>query len=104
MAKGARRNISTWRKIHKLGTSDDELDFAYAEIIATAMDYRVDKGITQSELAKRSGLTSSMISKIEAQHSVPTLKSFLKYLRGLDLDWAFVIREKVSSDKEENTP
>jgi ribosome-binding protein aMBF1 (putative translation factor) len=89
-----RRNVSTWRKIHELGTSDDELDFAYAEILATAMDYRVKKGISQNELAKRSGLTSSMISKIESQHSVPTLKSFLKYMRGLELDWAFIVRKK----------
>ncbi len=91
-----RRYGSTWRKIHKLGSSDDELDIAYAEILATAVDYRINKGITQNELAKRSGLTSSMISKIESQHSVPTLKSFLKYMRGLDLDWAFVIRKNGS--------
>lgn len=88
-----RRNVSTWRKIHELGNSDDEMDIAYAEILATAMDYRVKKGISQNELAKRSGLTSSMISKIESQHSVPTLKSFLKYMRGLELDWAFVIKK-----------
>ncbi|MEB9982047.1 helix-turn-helix transcriptional regulator, partial [Bacillus cereus] len=87
------RNVSTWRKIHELGNSDDEMDIAYAEILATAMDYRVKKGIPQNELAKRSGLTSSMISKIESQHSVPTLKSFLKYMRGLELDWAFVIKK-----------
>jgi hypothetical protein len=35
-----------------------------------------------------------MISKIESQHSIPTLKSFLKYMRGLELDWAFIIRKK----------
>lgn len=90
----AKRNFSTWRKIHKLGKSDDELDIAYAEMIATAMDYRVDNNISQAELAKRSGLSASMISKIESQHSVPTIKTFLKYIRGLDLDWAFVIRKK----------
>lgn len=100
----ARRNFSTWRKIHKLGQSDDELEIAYAEIIATAMDYRVNNGITQSELAKRSGLTASMISKIESQHSVPSVKSFLKYMRGLDLDWAFVIRKKDNDPENENTP
>lgn len=89
----AKRTNSTWIKIYELGQSDDELDVAYAEIIATAMDYRVERGITQSDLAKKSGLTASMISKIESQHSVPSLKSFLKYLRGLDLDWAFKIKK-----------
>lgn len=88
-----RRNVSTWRKIHELGNSDDEMDLAYAEILATAMDYRVKKGISQSELAKRSGLTISVISKIENQHSVPSVKNFLKYIRGLELDWAFIIKK-----------
>uniref|UniRef100_UPI000617DC3B hypothetical protein n=1 Tax=Domibacillus indicus TaxID=1437523 RepID=UPI000617DC3B len=54
-----RRYSTTWKKIHELGSSDEELDVAYAEIIATAMDVRIKLGITQSELAKRSGLTSS---------------------------------------------
>lgn len=89
-----RREKVTWRKIHELGTSDDELDVAYVEMIATAMDFRIKQGITQAELAKRSGLTSSMVSKIESQHSVPTLKTFLKYMRGLELDWAFIVRKK----------
>ncbi|WP_224408427.1 helix-turn-helix domain-containing protein, partial [Afifella sp. IM 167] len=90
----ARRYSTTWKKIYELGASDDELDHAYAEMIATAIDVRVRKGITQTELAKRSGLTTSMISKIESQNSVPTIKTFLKYMRGLDLDWEFVYKQK----------
>ncbi|WP_407919231.1 helix-turn-helix domain-containing protein [Domibacillus indicus] len=35
-----------------------------------------------------------MISKIESGHSVPTLKSFLKYIRALGLDWEFVFSQK----------
>lgn len=89
-----KRKSVTWSKIHELGSSDDELDIAYAEIIATAMDLRIKKGITQTELAQKSGLSSSMISKIESQHSVSTLKNFLKYIRGLDLDWEFVYRSR----------
>lgn len=89
-----RRYGSTWRKIHELGASDDELDVAYAEIIATAMDVRIRKGMTQKDLAEASGLTHSTISKIESQHSVPTLKTFLKYLQGLGLDWSFTYKRK----------
>ena len=95
MSKGKPRHYSsTWHKFVELGSSDDELDRAYGEILATAIDYRIRSGITQAELARKSGLTSSMISKIEAQHSVPTLKSFLKYLRGVELDWAFFERKR----------
>lgn len=77
----------TWIKLFELGRSDDELDVAYARVVATIIDYRIKKGLTQSELAKRSGLSVGMISKIENQNSVPTMKNFLKYIRGLDLDW-----------------
>lgn len=89
-----KRKSATWFKIHELGSSDDELDVAYAEIIATAMDFRIKRGITQADLSRKSGLSSSMISKIESQHSVPTLKNFLKYIRGLGLDWEFVYRSR----------
>ena len=53
------------------------------------VDHRMEKGLTQSELAKRSGLTVSMISKMESQSSVPFLKSYLKYVRGLDVEFGF---------------
>lgn len=94
-----RRLRSTWMKIFELGSSDDELDRAYAYLLASVIDYRINQGITQSELARRSGLTTSMISKIEAQHSVPSLISFLKYLRGLDLEWA-IVKEREERKKD----
>lgn len=77
----------TWFKIFELGQSEEEMEQAYAKILTTLVRIRLDKGMTQSELSKKSGLTTSMISKIEAQHSVPSLKSFLKYLQGLNMDW-----------------
>lgn len=95
-----RRETATWHKIHELGASDDELEVAYVEMIATAMHFRIRRGMTQSELARKSGLSTSMISKIEAQHSVPTLKTFLKYLRGLELDWGFIYRPGEGKKKE----
>jgi transcriptional regulator with XRE-family HTH domain len=41
-------------------------------------------------LAEKSGLTSSMISKMESGNNHPTMKTFLKYLRGLEIDWALM--------------
>lgn len=88
--KSATLQYSTWSKIFNLANSDNDLDKTYSEILAAVIDYRVKLGITQNELAKRSGLTSSMISKFESQNSVPSIKNFLKYLKGLDLYLEFI--------------
>ncbi|MEQ6219747.1 helix-turn-helix transcriptional regulator [Levilactobacillus brevis] len=37
---------------------------------------RVEKGLTQSDVARISGLSTSMISKIESQYTVPSVKKF----------------------------
>ncbi|MEQ6219736.1 helix-turn-helix domain-containing protein [Levilactobacillus brevis] len=42
------------------------------------------KGLTQSDVARISGLSTSMISKIESQYTVPSVKNFLRYIFALD--------------------
>lgn len=85
----------TWEKIYKLGTSSDRIDFTYGEILATAIKYRINKNITQSGLSKISGLSTSVISKLESQNSVPSIKTFLKYINGLGLDLAFIEKNSI---------
>lgn len=87
--KGATFQHSTWTKLYLLKSTPEELDNEYGEILSSLIDYRLSLGLTQKELAKRSGLSVSMISKIESQNSNLTLKTFLKYLRGLDLNFKF---------------
>ena len=87
--KGATFQHSTWRKLYLLKSSPNELDKEYGAILSSLVDYRLYLGLTQKELAARSGLSVSMISKIESQNSNFTLKTFLKYLRGLDLNLNF---------------
>ena len=62
-------NYSSWEKLFQLGQSEEETDRAYAEMLATAMEIRLERGLTQSMLAEKSGLTSSMISKMESGES-----------------------------------
>lgn len=83
----------TWKKIFELGNNGNAVDEAYAQILATAVDLRLKSGLTQTDIAKKSGLSTSMVSKIEAQFSVPTIKNFLRYISALDLDWEFVRRQ-----------
>lgn len=86
----SRYNSSTWLKVHALKSSDEDIDSLYADVLSQLVGIRLEKGLTQTELAKRSGLTSSMISKIEAQHTVPSIRTYMKYVRGLGLDWVLV--------------
>ncbi|WP_298789278.1 helix-turn-helix transcriptional regulator [uncultured Marinococcus sp.] len=87
---GARISHSSWEKLFQLGESQEETDQAYAKMLETAMEIRVELGLTQAMLAEKSGLTSSMISKMESGNNHPTMKTFLKYLRGLEIDWALM--------------
>lgn len=47
---------------------------------------RKSKGISQTELAKKSGLTQQAISSIEKYSRKPTLPNLIKYLFGLGID------------------
>ncbi|MPQ44342.1 helix-turn-helix domain-containing protein [Clostridium tarantellae] len=96
MAKDVpRTQFVTWRRIFDLGDNGDDLDRTYAEMIATAINIRINLGLTQKEVSKRSGLSLSMVSKFETQQCVPNLKTFLKYMQGVGLDWEFILKKDV---------
>ena len=95
MPKGRTRvQHSTWNKIFLLSSNGDDLDNEYGEILLTLIQYRIALGITQIDLSKRSGLSTSMISKLESQNTVPSFKTILKYLKGLGLSLEFIIAQK----------
>ena len=54
--------------------------------IIKLISVRNEKGITQKELAKKTGLTQQVISTIEQCGRRPTLTNLIRYLMGLDLD------------------
>lgn len=56
------------------------------EFIIKLISVRKDKGMTQKELAKKTGLTQQVISTIEQCGRRPTLTNLIRYLKGLDLD------------------
>ena len=56
------------------------------EFIIKLINVRKEKGITQKELAKKTGLTLQVISTIEQCGRRPTLTNLIRYLIGLDLD------------------
>jgi transcriptional regulator with XRE-family HTH domain len=47
-------------------------------------DRRTELGLTQTELAERSGLTQAKISRIEGSDTIPTLPLLAKLAKALD--------------------
>jgi transcriptional regulator with XRE-family HTH domain len=47
---------------------------------------RNEMGLTQSDVAIKSGLTQQMVSRIETIGNSPTLKNFIKYVDSLGLE------------------
>lgn len=47
-------------------------------------DRRIELGLSQTELAARSGLTQAKVSRIEGSDTVPTLPLLAKLAKGLD--------------------
>lgn len=69
---------------HELETSFKRFDAQY-ELIEQLVEFRKASGITQKEVALKSGLTQQMVSRIEKIDYSPTLDNFLKYVLALGL-------------------
>ncbi len=55
-----------------------------AAIIDTLIEQRKDKGMTQTDLAKASDLTQSVIARLESKKATPQLDTLLKVVNALD--------------------
>lgn len=62
----------------------DEFKKEYA-LIASMVETRKKLGLTQKDVAIRSGLTQQMVSRIENVEHSPTLSNFMLYADALDL-------------------
>jgi HTH-type transcriptional regulator / antitoxin HipB len=86
------RKINTQEEIRKATEKKPELD-AYIKqadtqykLIKEIVEYRKCVGITQKEVAERSGLTQQMVSRMEKIDNSPTLENFLRYVLALGLE------------------
>ena len=64
-----------------LERQEHRLSMALAKVV---YDRRIQLGLSQTELAARTGLTQGKISRIEGSDTVPTLPLLAKLARGLD--------------------
>ena len=76
------------RKNPELEKHIKESDLEY-EFIKSIVTYRKQQNITQEQIAKKSGLTQQMVSKIEKFCSSPSICTFIRYLNAMDLKLTF---------------
>jgi transcriptional regulator with XRE-family HTH domain len=70
-----------------------ELNNVMEELIIECIKVRKDKKLTQEDVAKSSGLSQQMISRIETLRHIPSLDNFLLYLNALGIQMTFNIKE-----------
>jgi len=70
-----------------------------ASIGATIRTYRLQKGMSQGDIEKRTGLLRCYLSRVENGHTVPSLETLQKIAGALDLQLAeFFSDETVGRD------
>lgn len=86
------KKINAKDETNKRLENDAELKKAYEhaqheyEVVKQLVKMRNEMGFSQSDVARQSGLTQQMISRIETVDNSPTLRSFIKYVDSLGLE------------------
>jgi len=62
---------------------------------STIRDYRLQKGLSQGDIEKRTGLLRCYLSRVENGHTVPSLETLQKIARALDLQLSQFFAEDV---------
>lgn len=85
------KKVNVKEEINKRIEKDPELKAAYEqaqqeyEVVKQLVKARNEKGFSQSDVAKQSGLTQQMVSRIETVDNSPTLRNFIRYADSLGL-------------------
>jgi transcriptional regulator with XRE-family HTH domain len=76
------------------------VDLSIAVNIGTTIrDYRLQKGMSQGDIEKKTGLLRCYLSRVENGHTVPSLETLQKIARALDLQLAeFFAEEMVAKE------
>lgn len=66
---------------------------------ATIRDFRLQKGMSQGDIEKRTGLLRCYLSRVENGHTVPSLDTLQKIARALDLQLSqFFAQDQVGKE------
>jgi transcriptional regulator with XRE-family HTH domain len=85
-------------------TLSAELENESTETLSVALNigntirgYRLQKGMSQGDIEKRTGLLRCYLSRVENGHTVPSLETLQKIARALDLQLAEFFAEEIVS-------
>lgn len=73
-----------------------------AEIKSILKKVRIEKNISQNQIAKKTGISKQMISKLECYNGNPTLSVFVKYCDSIGVDLFDAIKQYLNAN-DENT-
>jgi DNA-binding XRE family transcriptional regulator len=73
---------------------------ATRELAWQVIRYRMDRGLTQQELAKLVGTSHSHISRIESGRYMPSGTTLQKLAAGLDRDLHIIFAERTPTEQE----
>lgn len=71
-----------------------EVENQLLDLKRTLKKIRIDKELTQMDVSKRTGLSQSMISKMETYSGNPTLDTFITYCNCIGINLSELIKEK----------
>jgi HTH-type transcriptional regulator / antitoxin HipB len=86
------KKVNVKEEINKRLEKDAELKKAYDhsqqeyEVVRQIVKMRNEMGLSQSDVARQSGLTQQMVSRIETVDNSPTLRNFIKYVDSVGLE------------------
>lgn len=74
---------------------DCDTESMQIEIAELLREYRKEKNLSQYDVAKKSGLTRQMVSKVETYTSSPTLATLVKYLNALEINMYDLLKKQL---------
>ncbi len=92
--------LRSWKEARKELLSDHETAKEYEElrpqleIISQIIKARDEQGITQAELAERTGIRQSNISRLEGGNYNPSVGFLARIARGLDMELHIELRHR----------
>ena len=78
--------MKTWSDITNNQTVLTEEVLSFINTLSFLEAQRIKQGLTQSEFARRIGMSQPQLAKIESMESIPTLTTLNKYAAGLGLE------------------
>ena len=78
--------FKTWEEVEKglnITSEQEEEIRIEMEIIQATIEARRKRKITQAEISKKSGLTQSVVARVESGTHSPTIQTMIKYLHAI---------------------